>query len=98
TQIAFRIVINGTVVEKGDFDVRPNPAATIEDEALEITGKTREEIEGYPDMKLVYIQISEILSKYVDKYKKTDKFHLLGFNNASFDNQFFRAFFTQNGD
>ena len=39
-----------------------------------------------------------MLSKYVDKFNKKDKFHLVGFNNASFDNAFFRAFFVQNKD
>ena len=39
-----------------------------------------------------------MLGKYVDKFNKKDKFHLVGYNNASFDNQFFRAFFTQNND
>lgn len=39
-----------------------------------------------------------MLAKYVDKYKKTDKFFLVGYNNASFDNQFLRGFFLQNND
>ena len=39
-----------------------------------------------------------MLGKYVNKFNKTDKLHLAGFNNAPFDNQFFRAFFTQNRD
>jgi len=39
-----------------------------------------------------------MLSKYVDKFNKKDKFHLVGYNNASFDNAFFRAFFVQNND
>lgn len=32
------------------------------------------------------------------RYNKQDKFHLVGYNNASFDNQFLRAFFAQNND
>lgn len=39
-----------------------------------------------------------MLAKYVDKFNKNDKFFLVGYNNASFDNQFFRAWFIQNGD
>lgn len=34
----------------------------------------------------------------MSKYNKTDKFFLVGYNNASFDNQFLRGFFLQNGD
>ena len=39
-----------------------------------------------------------MLSKYVDRYDKKDKFFLVGYNNASFDNYFLKAFFVQNGD
>lgn len=39
-----------------------------------------------------------MLAKYVDKFDKKDKFHLVGYNNAGFDNSFLRAFFVQNGD
>lgn len=39
-----------------------------------------------------------MLAKYVDKFNKKDKFFLVGYNNASFDNQFLRGFFLQNGD
>lgn len=39
-----------------------------------------------------------MLDKYVSKYDKKDKFFLAGYNNASFDNQFLRAWFLQNND
>jgi DNA polymerase-3 subunit epsilon len=39
-----------------------------------------------------------MLSKYVDRYDKKDKFFLVGYNNTSFDNNFLRAWFVQNND
>jgi DNA polymerase III subunit epsilon len=39
-----------------------------------------------------------MMGNYVDRYDKKDKFYLVGYNNASFDNPFFRAFFAQCGD
>ena len=39
-----------------------------------------------------------MLSKYCNRFDKKDKLFLCGFNNAAFDNQFLRAWFTQNGD
>jgi len=39
-----------------------------------------------------------MLGKYIKKFDKTDKFFLLGYNNASFDDQFLRGFFLQNQD
>ena len=34
----------------------------------------------------------------MDKFNKKDKFFLVGYNNAAFDNQFLRGFFLQNAD
>ena len=49
-------------------------------------------------MREVYVKFVNMLSKYVDKFDKKDKFFLGGYNNASFDNHFLKAFFVQNGD
>lgn len=97
-QISGCIEIDGEVKEEFNFNVKPNPACLIEDEALKVAGVTREQIAGYEDMKVVYAKIVNMLSKYVNRFDKTDKFFLVGYNNAPFDNPFFRAFFVQNGD
>lgn len=98
-QMSGMIVIDGEIKEKFDFKVRPNPQAEILDEALEVAGVTRDQILAYPPMGEVYHQfVDGILAKYVDRYNKTDKFFLVGYNNASFDNRFLRGFFLQNGD
>lgn len=95
-QISGGIVINGEMIETFDFKVQPNPECQIEKEALEVAGVDIETIQNYPSMRSVYNEIVKKLAKYVDKYNKKDKFHLAGFNNAGFDNHFFRAFFVQN--
>ena len=95
-QLSGAIVIDGVKKESFNFKVQPNPQAAIEDAALEIAGVSRETIMSYPPMGVVYEQVVKMLAKYVNKFTKTDKLHLAGFNNAPFDNQFFRAFFTQN--
>lgn len=97
-QISGCIEIDGDVKEEFNFHVKPNPACVIEDEALDVSGVTLEQINAYPDMNVVYNQIKTMLSRYVNRYDKYDKFFLVGYNNAPFDNQFFRAFFVQNND
>jgi DNA polymerase-3 subunit epsilon len=97
-QISGAIVIDGHIKEVFDFKVRPNESAIIDEEALKIGNVTKEQIMAYPPMQEVYSKIIKILSKYVDKFNKKEKFHLVGYNNASFDNPFFRAFFVQNND
>lgn len=97
-QISGAIEIDGEVKEKFNFKVKPVTGAIIEKEALEIGGVTEDQVMQYPDMNSVYSDIVKMLAKYVDKFNKKDKFHLVGYNINSFDNQFFRAFFTQCGD
>lgn len=97
-QIAGAIQVNGQIVDRFDFKVRPYKDAIIEDEALAIAGVTREQIALYAPMHEVYRDLINLLSKHVDRYNKKDKFHLAGYNINAFDNQFFRAFFVQNGD
>lgn len=97
-QISGQIVIDGETKEYFNFNVCPNPQCENDDEALKVCNVTRQQILSYPPMKDVYNQLIELLSKYIDKYDKTDKFFLAGYNNASFDNHFLKAFFVQNGD
>ena len=95
-QIAGAIEINGEIIEDFDFKVKPNEKAIIEKEALDIAGVTEAEVLEYVPMASVFAKIEKMLAKYVNKFDKKDKFHIVGFNNASFDNHFFRAFFVQN--
>lgn len=97
-QISGFIEIDGETKETFDFKTCPNPACLIEDEALAVSGLTKEIVLAYKPMTEVYKEIITMLSKYVDKFKKTDKFTLVGYNNASFDNPFFRAYFVQSND
>lgn len=97
-QLSGSVVINGEVKEKFNLHVQPHPGAIIDPGALDIAGVTEEQIKAYPPMWSVYSQFVNILSKYVDRYNKSDKFFLVGYNNASFDNPFLRAWFGLNGD
>lgn len=97
-QISGEIVIDGETKEKFDFKVRPNPKAEIVQEALEVGSVTKEQILAYPPMQEVFPKFIDLLSTYVDRFDKKDKFFLCGYNNASFDNNFLRGWFLQNGD
>lgn len=97
-QISGEICIDGETKESFNFHVQPNPNCVIEQEALDVAGVSKEMVLSYPLMCDVYKDFSKMLSKYVDKFNKNDKFFLCGYNNASFDNNFLRGFFLQNGD
>lgn len=97
-QLSGAVIINGEVKETFDLHVQPHPGAEIEQDALDVADVTKEQIMAYPPMGIVYNQFIGILSKYVDRYNKSDKFFLVGYNNGPFDNQFLRAWFGHNGD
>lgn len=97
-QISGAVVINGETKEKFNLHVQPHPNAVIEQGALDVAGVTKEQIMSYPSMPEVFYKFISMLSKYVDRYDRNDKFYLVGYNNASFDNQFLRAWFGHNGD
>ncbi|MEG1643946.1 MAG: 3'-5' exonuclease [Bacteroidales bacterium] len=97
-QMSGAVVIDGDLKESFDYRVAPNPNAQIEDSALAVSGVTREQIAAYPPMDEVYMKFVTLLGKYVDKYDRSDKFFLAGYNNVSFDDQFLRAWFKQNKD
>lgn len=97
-QISGAIVIDGETKETFNFKVAPHNAAVIEAKALEVAGVTEQQIKQYEPIRSVYAKIIALLTKYVDKFDRTDKFHLCGYNNAGFDNQFFRQWFFLSGD
>lgn len=97
-QLSGKVIINGVVKETFDIHMQPFAGAEISDEALRIGNVTRGQIASYQPQREAYKQVMAILSKYVNKFDKTDKMYLVGFNNVRFDNDFFRAFFERNGN
>ena len=85
-------------VEEFNFKVRPNPKALIDEEALNIAGVTKEQVLSYPPMEVVFNQFISLLEIGCDRFNKSDKYHLVGYNNRGFDDQFLRGFFLQNND
>lgn len=63
--------IDGQETERFDIRLAPNPAATIEQEALDVAGVTLEQVQSYQPMEEGYRQLVGILSKYVNKFDKS---------------------------
>lgn len=94
-QISGIIEIDNEVVKEFDYKTRPHEKAKYEPEALNICGVTQEQLEAYPPMYKVHSKLVMMLSAYIDRYDPKQKMHLVGFNNRSFDDIFFRAWFEQ---
>jgi len=100
-QIAGYIYYNndGVFELKDTFNLiqRPFPNDLIEDTALEVNGKTRDEIKDYQNPQNSYTEFTSLLSTHCDKFDKQDKMFFTGYN-ARFDYDFMRAWFNKCGD
>ena len=96
-QLAGAVELDGEVVERFDFRMRPFPGDAVSDEALAVNGLTRKDLEGYEDPAVVFRAFLGLLGKYVDRYDRTDKFHMVAYN-AVFDAEHLRAWFEKNRD
>jgi DNA polymerase III alpha subunit (gram-positive type) len=84
-------------IEEFSFNVSPFPADLIEDEALAISGLTREQIKGFAAPADVHKNLTAIFEKHCNKYDKKDKMIFVGYN-VSFDYGFLRRWFEKAGD
>lgn len=96
-QIAIIIEIDGEVKEEFTSTVKPFNPDKCDPKALAIHGYTKVDFEGFVEPHTVYKQIIELMSKYVDRYSKEDKFTPVGYN-VKFDCDFLKSFFRKNGD
>lgn len=96
-QIAMIIETPNETVELS-YHVQPRKGCMVNAEALEIGGVTIDDLRTYEPMDKVFADILHNLGKHCDKFNKTDKFFLCGYNNAGFDNQFLRRFWQDNND
>lgn len=99
-ELAFIVEIDGEEVEKRLFKINPltyNKKIEIDQEALEISNKTLEEITGdeYTASKECFESFIEMLDNYIDKYDKEDNFTISGYNTR-FDIGFLQEWFKDN--
>ncbi|MGB6129462.1 MAG: 3'-5' exonuclease [Psychrilyobacter sp.] len=96
-QISGVIEIDGEEKEEFDIFCKPHEGADISEQALEVTGMSREELESFQSPKKAYEELVEIFSKYIDKFNKDDKFIIAG-QNVKFDIDVLNRFFRRNND
>ncbi len=91
-QLSGQIELDGTVAERFNYKMKPFPDQIIEDGALEANGILRSEIEKFADPHNCYIQFVRMLGRYVDRFDRSDKITLIGYNSR-FDDDFLREWF-----
>ena len=88
-QIAGYIIIDDKIVEKFDIKFRPREGTEFNAGALEITKMTPDDFNKFKPNKEGMDELLAILNKYINKFDKIDKFHLIAYN-AHFDANFLR--------
>lgn len=96
-QLACLVEKEGKIVEEKEFRMRPFDLNAVEQEALNVNGRTLEEIKAWPDPKQAFRELISFLGNHVSKYDRADKFYPAGFN-VNFDVGFLKNFFKKNGD
>lgn len=98
-QLSGIIRIDKKDVEKFNFYIKPFENSEVTEKALEVQGRTLEELktDKYVEEKEVYKQFINLLDKYIDKYDRTDKFIVAGYN-VKFDVDILKAFFQRHGN
>ena len=96
-QFAGLLEINGQLVEHLDYTMKPYPNDLVDAKALEVNGRTMEEIDTFEDPTTVLEWILERLGKHVNTRDRSDQIFLCGYNNIHFDDQFLREWFIKAG-
>lgn len=91
------VEIDGMVQEEFDIYMQPIDYTTISKSALEVTGFTLAAIRDSLEPEQAYRKILKILDKYINKYDKTDKFAIAGYN-VKFDVDMWSALWQVLGD
>lgn len=96
-QFAAIVEIDKKVVDEIQLKLQPVSYENISQEALNVHGYGIDKLKTFMDYQQAYREINNFLSKYIDRYDKTDKFLSAG-QNVRFDIDFLRSFFIKNGD
>lgn len=98
-QLSGIIRIDKKDVEKFNFYIKPFENSEVNEKALEVQGRTLEELktDKYVEEKEVYKQFVNLPDKYIDKYDRTDKFIVAGYN-VRFDVDILKALFQRHGN
>lgn len=97
-ELAAILDIDGKYTSRFCENAKPFDGDKIHPEALKVTGKTEEEIWGFPkSQRRLKRDFQNWMTDYVDPMDKEDKMHFVGYN-ASFDYSFARRLWEEMDD
>ncbi len=94
-QIGIILEIDGKIIGKKSFNIKPWEGCEWSQDAIDKTGITPEIAATYEDSNVVFEKFNKLLGKYIDRYNKEDKAFFVAYN-AGFDSDFIRNWFIRN--
>ena len=94
-ELAAIVEIDNEVIDEFSIQFHPLSGQIIHPKALEVNGKTEEEISQYPPHEISMLNLKRRLEQHVNKYHVEDKFIMAGYN-VGFDAGFVRNAFHDN--
>lgn len=89
------IEIDGKVKEEFLLQCKPFPGQLVSKQAMAVNKIGLNEMAAFPEPRDTYVELINILDKYVNRFDSKDKFFMIGYN-VYFDHMFLRNFFEQN--
>jgi DNA polymerase-3 subunit epsilon len=86
-----------TLLKEFEFTVAPFPQDLVEDEALQVSGITRDQIAGFEPPAAVHKRLTDLFGEFCNRFDRKDKMVFAGYN-APFDHGFLRKWFDKIGD
>ena len=96
-QVSCLVEVDGKVIDQFDENLAPHRMAQIDDAALKVNNKSKEDIARYQSATDGYRRFHKFLESHIDPYNKKDKFIIAGYN-VQFDIDFVSALFKRNRD
>jgi len=96
-QLTGAVEVDGEVKERFNFPMRPFPNDIVSQEGIGQNSASARELAARDNPARVFEKFVALLDRYVDRYDRFDKFHLVAYN-ARFDAEHLRAWFEKNRD
>ncbi len=96
-QIGAIIEISGIIADEFDLKCAPHKGADIDDQALQITGTTRAELQQRTSSYEALAAFRQFLNRHIEPYDRKDKCYPAGYN-VHFDLDFVQNWFRIHGD
>jgi DNA polymerase-3 subunit epsilon len=94
-QLSGIIDINGTEVERFNYQIKPYDDCEYTEEALKVNNTTKGEIDNFPPESEVFAKFDIRLKSNTVEFSKADKYYIIGYN-VFFDKEFMFKFYSRN--